>query len=231
MPFKYLITSNRLYSLLTGFLCAGSSALLISFAHLYPEYWFVSLFALVPFLWRAIRATLPESVILGCLLATSYYLVAFPIGSGVTPDLFLLHLLGFNTIFALYAAAVNRIGRHIGANAIFVAALWLPLEYALSHYSGLGSLFALSANESDLLVRIGSLFGMLMISFVIVLVNLIVLLFLRQVVQALCAKTGLPARTDKPAYLPFKEILLEGHWYYFSNPRAPPEQTLSHTIT
>ena len=33
-----------------AFVCAGSSALLISAAHLYPELRFVSLFALVPFL-------------------------------------------------------------------------------------------------------------------------------------------------------------------------------------
>ena len=222
MLLKFLITSDRLHSLLTGFLCAGTSALLISVAHLFPEFWFVSLFALVPFLWLAIRATLPESVILGCLLATSYYLVTFPTWSGAAAGLFLLKLLGLNTIFALYAAAVNRIGRHIGTNAIFVAALWLPLEYTLSHYSGLGNLFALSGNESVLLFRIGSLFGMLMISFVIVLANLLVLLFLRQVVHALRSKARLPARADKPAYLPFKEILLEGHWYYFSDPRAPP---------
>lgn len=224
MPFKSLITSSRLQSLLTGFLCAGSSSLLISLAHLYPQFWFVSLFALVPFLWRAIQASLKESVLLGCLLATSCYLVGFPSGTEVAAGVILLQLLGLNAIFAVYAAGVNRIGRHIGINAIFVAALWLPLEYAISHWAGLESLFTLSASELDwpILTRIGSLFGMLMVSFVIVLVNSLVLLFLRQVVQALSTKAGHPARVEKPIYAPFKEILLEGHWHYYSDPRAPP---------
>lgn len=206
--------------------------MLISIAHLYPQFWFVSLFALVPFLWRAIRASLGGAVILGCLLATSHYLVTFPAGSGATAGVFVLKLLGINAIFALYAAAVNRIGRHIGINAVFVAALWLPLEYALSRYSGLGSLFALSAFEFGwpVMTRIGSLFGALMISFIIVFVNTLVLLCVNQVARALRARSGLSASADKPTYASFKVKLPDGHWYYYSDPRAPPEQTLFHAI-
>lgn len=207
---------------LESFLCAGSSALLISFAHLYPEFWFVALFALIPFLWRAIKTSLFESILLGGLLATSYCFVAFPIGSWATPGTFLFKLLGLNVLFVLYAIVVNRIKKHIGFNAIFIAALWLPLEYALSHYAGLGNLFAISANESSLLLRIGSLFGLLMVSFVVVLVNTLILIFFKHVVEALSSKATFPVKDAKRAYLPFKEILLEKRWYYFSAPRAPP---------
>ena len=61
--------SDRSLRLLNHFLFAGGSALILSIAHIYPEYWFVSLFALVPFLWRVTRANLPDSILLGIILA------------------------------------------------------------------------------------------------------------------------------------------------------------------
>jgi hypothetical protein len=215
-----LMMRGFIIRLLESFLCAGSSALLISAAHLYSEFWFVSLFALIPFLWRAIRVSLFESIVLGGLLAASYSFVAFRLESWATPGAFLFTLVGLIALFALYGTVVNRIKKHLGFNVIFIAALWLPVEYALSHYAGLGNLFAISANESSLLL--GSLFGMLMISFVIVLINSLILIILRQVAQVLFSRGTLSIPDDKKAYPPFKEIILERRWYYFPDVRAPP---------
>jgi len=208
--------------LLESFLCAGSSALLIAFAHFHPDFWFVSLFALIPFLWRAIKVSLGESIILGALLATAYCFVAFRFESWAAPGTLLLKFTGLIVLFAFYASLVNRIKNHIGFNVIFIAALWLPLEYVLSHYASLGNLFTISANESSLLFRIGSLFGILMISFIIVLINSLILIVLRQVVQALLSQGTLSISDDKRPYPPFKEILFERRWYYFPDRRAPP---------
>ncbi len=208
--------------LLESFLCAGSSALLISVAHLYPELWFVSLFALIPFLWRAIRVSLFESIILGGLLAASYCFVSFRLESWATPGAFLFTLVGLIALFALYGTVVNRIKKYIGFNVIFIAVLWLPLEYALSNYTGLESLFASSPDKTGLPIRIGSLFGMLMISFVIVLVNSLILIILRQVAQVLFSHGTLSIPDDKRPYPRFKEIILERRWYYFPDVRAPP---------
>lgn len=208
--------------LLENFLCAGSSALLISAAHLYPEFWFVSLFALIPFLWRAIRVSLFESIILGGLLAASYSFVAFRLESWATPGAFLFTLVSLIALFALYGTVVNRIKKHHSFNVIFIAALWLPLEYALSHYAGMESLFASSPDKTGLPVRIGSLFGMLMISFIIVLINSLILIILRQVAQVLFSRGRLSIPDDKRPYPPFKEIILERRWYYFPDVRAPP---------
>jgi hypothetical protein len=210
--------------LLESFLCAGSSALLISAAHLYPEFWFVSLFALIPFLWRAIRVSLFESIILGGLLAASYCFVSFRVESWAAPGAFLFTLVGLIVLFALYGTVVNRIKKYIGFNVIFIAVLWLPVEYALSHYAGLGNLLALSTGESSLLL--GSLFGMLMISFVIVLVNSLILIILRQVAQVLFSRGTFSIPDDKRPYPPFKEIILERRWYYFPDVRAPPNCTV-----
>ncbi len=210
--------------LLESFLCAGSSALLISVAHLYPEFWFVSLFALIPFLWRAIRVSLFESIILGGLLAASYSFVAFRLESWATPGAFLFTLVGLIALFALYGTIVNRIKKHLGFNVIFIAVLWLPVEYALSHYAGLENLFTLSPDKTGLpvLLRIGSLFGMLMISFIIVLVNSLILIILRQVAQVVFSRGTLSIPDDKRPYPPFREIILKRRWYYFPDVRAPP---------
>ncbi len=221
--------------LLESFLCAGSSALLISAGHLYPEFWFVSLFALVPFLWRVVghlpngakRNEKPDNksaVVLGSMLATCYALVAYPTELWTIPDAFLLKLFALNAIFIAYGVGINRLKRHIGFNVIFIAALWLPLEHTLSHFAGPESLFASSPDKAGLpvLVRIGSLFGLLMISFVIVLVNSLILAVLRQLAQVLLSRGALPILDDKRPYPPFKEILLERRWYYFPDVRAPP---------
>ncbi len=205
-----------------NFTCAGSSALLISVAHLYPEFWFVSLFALIPFLWRATLVSLFESIVLGSLLATSYCLVMVPVASWATPDAFLLKLLALNVLFALYGTLVNKMAKHIGFNAIFIAVLWMPLEYALSHYADLGRIFTFSETDSTLLFRIGSLFGMLIISFVVVLMNSLILLVLKRVVQAISSRGTFPITNDKKLYFAFKEIILERRWYDFPDPRAPP---------
>lgn len=68
---------NQTLQFLEDFLYAGSSALILSLAHIYPAYWYVSLFALLPFLWRLTRANLSESVVLGIILAGCYAFLVF----------------------------------------------------------------------------------------------------------------------------------------------------------
>ena len=205
-----------------AFLCAGSSALLISAAHLYPELRFVSLFALVPFLWRAIRASLIESMVLGGLLALSYAFIAIRPESWASPGTLILTVVGLVVLFALYGAAVNRIKTRIGFNAIFIAALWLPLEYFLSEYANLEYLFAIATDESGFLLRIGSLFGMLTIPFVVVLINSLILVVLRQIVRVLLSCDRHPIPEKQRTSPPFKEITYERRWYCYPDVRAPP---------
>ncbi len=237
--------------LLKSFLCGGTSALLISVAHLHSQFWFVSLFALIPFLWRVIgrESCAPDQkqitfvrttrvltcamsklqgfrpttdVVLGMMLATCYALVAYPTELWTTPGAFLLKLFALNLIFTAYGLVVNRLKRHLGFNAVFIAALWLPLEYALSHYVGLGSLLALSNADSALVYRIGSLFGVLVISFTVVLINSLILIFLKRVVRALLSIGTHLIKEDRRPYPPFKETILERRWYCFPHVRAPP---------
>lgn len=205
-----------------SFLCAGSSALLISAAHAYPELWFFSLFALVPFLWRAIRGSLLESVVLGGMLGLSYAFVAFPIASWTSLGASVLTLVGLILLFAIYSAIVNRIKKRLGFNAIFIAASWLPLEYVISHYANLGNLFAVVSDESGLLFRFGSLFGLLMVSFVVVVVNTLILISVGRIVRAIPSGAPRPRQENRLSCHPIEYPYRESARYLVRSPRAPP---------
>ncbi len=207
---------------LEHFLWAGGSALLVSLARAYPDYWFISLFALTPFLWGVIRTSLPWAVVLGGMLAASYAAVAWPTELWFNPHVFVVKLTALSFVFGLYGLAVHRLKARIGFNAVFVAALWLPLEYVLGHQANLTSLFTFSGVHSAAISRMGSLFGLLMISFVIILVNAIILMVLRRIVRTVLSKAPLKFKKVRQAYTPFKQILLDTRWYCHTAVRGPP---------
>ena len=57
--------SSPLAAWAESFMFAGTSALLLLVANLFPHYWYVSFFALTPFLYRIIKASPGESLRLG----------------------------------------------------------------------------------------------------------------------------------------------------------------------
>ena len=208
--------------IIEGFSFAGSSALLLSVAHLYPKFWYLSLLALIPFLWRTVRATLFESVVIGSLLATSYCLVAVPITAWVDPADFFRKLCILNALFVLYAVTVNRLARLIGFNAVLTALLWLPIEYALSNYADLGIIFAFSETDSTILIRIGSLFGVLMVSFAVVLINSLVYLSIRRIAQTTTSRSDVCVDGSESRGFTSEILIFERHYSYDADARAPP---------
>ncbi len=216
------LCEDKTLQFLEDFLGAGTSALILSVAHIYPAYWFISLFALLPLFWRLTRANLTRSVVLGISLAGCYAFVAFFAEVLLFPWTFLVKFLLLSLIFSAFAITVNRTKKYLGFNAFLIPFLWLPLEYVLSHYAHLGSIFAFPEVNSILLIRIGSLFGVLMISFVVVLINSLFLILLKRLVQALSSRKTLPVKEDKGLYPAFKHIILQKRWYDFHDPRAPP---------
>jgi len=58
-------SAKRLLTVFAGkgaanFLFAGSSAFLLLCANLFPDFWYLSFFALTPFLWRIVKVENPE---------------------------------------------------------------------------------------------------------------------------------------------------------------------------
>ena len=217
-----LPTKDQTIKFVEDFFYAGSSALLLSIIHLYPAYWFISVFALLPFLWRLTRANLSGSLILGIILGACYCFVSSIQEILVSPWAFLHKLFLLSLIFSAFGMAVNRVKRYTGFNPIFVAALWLPLEYAIAHYAHLSSIFTFSETDSTLLIKIACLFGILTVSFVVVLINSLILIALKRAVQAIRSRATFPSKDNERSYLPFKEIVLQRRFYYYPRRRAPP---------
>jgi len=172
---------------LLHFIFSGSSALILSFAHIYSEYWFVYLFALVPFLWRVSRTDLNGAIISGLFLAACYTFVVYIGEVFLYMEVFILRFFFLCTAFIAFAIAVNLLKKKRIFNPVFIAVLWLPFEYIHSHYIGAGGILNLQDSGSGMVWRIMSLYGFLMVTFVIVAVNSLILLM----IESFC-KLSLP---------------------------------------
>ena len=208
--------------LLENFLCAGSTALLIPIAYLDPALWFISLLALVPFLWRCTRVSLLESVALAGVLATSYGFVTGPVASWAAPGAFVFKLLRLSLLFVILGVAANRLSKQIALRFILLTISWLPLQYALSRCAYLGSILALSETDPTLLIRIGSLSGALLISLAIVVINWLLVVLLEHAIRVLFSGGTFFIESCRRQYLSFKVIVLEKRWDYLPEPRGPP---------
>jgi len=213
--------NDRITGFLEDFLWAGSSAFLMSLSHLVSGMWWISLVALVPFLWRVAHATLSSSVKVGALFAVSLAFVASPLGH--TPPIFVLaHVSVLIILCAAFAVAVNRIARVVGFNAVFMAVLWLPVEYLLDNAGLLGGISTLSHTDSAVLVRISSLLGTLMVSFVFVLVNALLLVVIARVVRARPRHLAAPACAATEGAIVANSHTHHALFYHLPLRRGPP---------
>ena len=163
-----------------SFIFAGSSALLLLLVNLFPQYWYVSFFALTPFLFRIIKATPGESLRLGFLFGLSFFGVSIidsPLGYPVPP---LLKLLCGTGLFALFGWSVGWARRRWGFNPAVVALLWTGLEIGLVKLGVVGGLLGETEFSHPFFGGLVALFGFLTVSAIIVLLNsLLVLLILK----------------------------------------------------
>ena len=158
-----------------SFLCAAGSAILLSFTHVFGELWFVSFFALVPFLWRLRHVNLRGAIWLGMMLATFFVCATSVSDLILAPKIFLLKLFSLNIAFALFGLLINSARKRLGFDPLFVALLWFPMEYLLIRYAGLETVFSVSNSGSSLIIGFCSLFGILAASLAIVLGNCLLL--------------------------------------------------------
>lgn len=211
-------------SIMMSFLYAGSSALLISMAQLYSGLWFISLIALIPFLFRAARVSIFESIVLGTILASSYCFVTTDAVTWKGAASFLLKLLCLNVFFILYGIIVNRIVKYIGFNAVFISIFWPPLESGLSHYTHLGNILTFPEPDSTLLFRVSSLFGLLMVFFFLVLINTLIKVVYEYLINASRPDISILtcAKKEKSPLFRINEYIDRNTMIYCLAPRAPP---------
>jgi len=203
------------------FVCATSSAILLSFALAFPEFWLISL-ALVPFLWRLCHVSLRGAFSLGAMLATFFVCATSMSDLILAPKLFLIKLLWVNITFVTFGLIINRAKKHVGFDPVFVALLWFPMQYILIRYVKLGDIFSISHSGSRLVIGFYSLIGILLGSLVILLSNSLILLFLKYLAQKIFSLNTTILGCNKGTYLLLDEVILEERWYHFPDVRASP---------
>ncbi len=163
-----------------SFIFAGSSALLLLVVNLLPQYWYVSFFALTPFLLRIIKARPSESLRLGFLFGLSFFTVSVIDSPSAYPFPPLLKLLCGAGLFALFGWSVGWARHRWGFNPAIVALLWVGLEIGLVRLGLVGGLLGEADLSQPFFGGLVTLFGFLAVSAIIVLLNsLLVLLILK----------------------------------------------------
>jgi apolipoprotein N-acyltransferase len=171
-----------------SFLFAGSSALLLSVANRFPDYWYFSFFALTPFLYRIIKATPVESLRLGFIFGLSFFGASATGSAGISPFITIIRLLAGTALLGFFGWTVGWARQRWGFNPSLVAVLWVGLEMGLANL-GLGvELFGETAFSQPFLHGLVGLFGLLAASAVIVLLNSLLALAITKAVKA--ARTG-----------------------------------------
>jgi hypothetical protein len=159
-----------------SFLFAGGSALLLFLARLFPHFWYFSLFALTPFLYRIITGSPQESPRLGFLLGLSFFGAYLGHSLVVAPFAHLPMLIAGTFLFSLFGWAVGWFRRRWGFSASAAALLWVGLETGLLRFGFAGGILAKSGLSDPLLQGLASLLGFLTVSALIVVLNSLLIL-------------------------------------------------------
>jgi apolipoprotein N-acyltransferase len=218
--------SNQSNSSLTAwaesFIFAGSSALLLLIANLFTQYWYLSFFALIPFLYRLIKATPIESLRLGFLLGLSFFGASAEDSLGSLSLIPLLKLISGITLFALYGWSVGWARNRWGFSPSMVALLWVGLELALVRFGLAGGIFGEVGFSHPLLHGLVSLFGFLTISAIIVLLNSLLVLAIVKTLRVVRPKVKTIVEKEKTWEFSFTRNLFAKKIYLVPEERAPP---------
>lgn len=169
-----------------SFIFAGGSAFLLLLATLFPDYWYVSFFALTPFLYRIIKATPGESLRLGFLFGLSFFGLSVVDSLITSPLSSLLKLLSGTALFALFGWSVGWASRRWqdwGFNPFLVVFLWVGLELGLVRVGFVGGLLGEAGLSHSLFGGLVALFGFLTVSAIIVLFNSLLVLAIVKTLQ------------------------------------------------
>ena len=214
---------GRFLCALEDFLHAGTSAFLLSAAHVFPDAWPIATLALVPFLWCVIKVGFSRSVILSTMLGASYVLTMHYSTMVASPLSLIFKVIAASAVFAVFAVAVKYLRSRWDLYPVFIAILWLPLEYFVAGKTSLGGILSPAKGGAGILVRVASIFGILTVSFVIVLINMVAVVLLENAVGSSCSPRPPVAPARQSGYIPFNELIDIKVWWSHTPTRAPPD--------
>jgi hypothetical protein len=154
-----------------SFIFAGGSAFLLLLATLFPDYWYVSFFALTPFLYRIMKARPRECLRLGFIFGLSFFGLSVVDSLITSPLPSVLKLLSGTALFALFAWTLGWTRQRWGFNPFILVFLWVGLEMGLVKLGFVGGLLGEAEFSQPFLHGLVVLFGFLTISAIIVLFN------------------------------------------------------------
>jgi apolipoprotein N-acyltransferase len=158
-------------NLAEDFIYSGTTALLLLVANLFPGYWYFSFIALFPFLWRINKASAREAFRLGFLLGLTFFTFWSLDALLVTPASAILKIIGGTLLFALWGWAVGLAKQVFGFNPIIVSGLWVFFELGLIKLGYTSGLLTHSTPSTPFFLRLITLFGFGIISFIVVFLN------------------------------------------------------------
>lgn len=218
-----------------SFLFSGLSALLLVIAAAHPGLIILPCLALIPFFHGLLlepdgnhRQT--ESLRLGFLLGLSYFGVTLADSFAVSPTAAHLKLAGGTALFALFGWAAGQSRRRWGFNPFVLATLWILVELAFIKLGLIGDLLNTEAligpsahgPIGTFLYKTTAPFGILTLSFVIVLLNSVFALTLVVLVTLATARgMALPER-EETRDLFLTPGLLAPTYQLCSEQRGPP---------
>jgi hypothetical protein len=201
---------------------AGSSALLLLIANLFPDYWYFSLFALTPFLYRIIQATPGESLRLALLFGLSHFGASAVSSLAVSPFSTVLKLSSGTALFAVFGWSVGWARQRWGFNPSLVAVLWVGLETGLLKLGFAHGLLGEAEFSHPFLHSLAGLVGLLAASAIIVLLNSLLILAMVKVIEVARTSKKRTAEDERMWRFFFTRNLVAEKIYLVPEGRAPP---------
>ena len=203
-------------------LFAGTSAFLLLVIKILPGYWYISFFALVPFLYRIIEATPARAMRLGFFLGICFIPVYFADALIISPIIGIIRMMGATALFALFGWVVGLSRQRWGFNPLVVAFIWVGFELASVELGFASCPLGAAGFTLPFSSGIAVLISLLAVSFFVVLANSLILILIKYFAKKLLSNDNpLPENTYKFNF-PRKEFIYSKCWYNFLIPRAPP---------
>ncbi len=208
-----------------SFFFAGTSALLLLLANLLANWWFLSLFALTPFLYRISRARLDESIRLGLLLGFAFLSVSLSNNLLADPVPALLKLLCGTALFTVLSWFLCRVRASFGFNPVVMAVIWAGFELIVIELGFPRGLFGEAGFTNHYLNGVTVLFGFVIVSFTIVLLNSLIVIAVEKVVSLTEAREVASREGGRIWDLYFTPELFVEKWSLGPEVRGPPSAT------
>ncbi|UCC79705.1 MAG: hypothetical protein JSW64_15820 [Candidatus Zixiibacteriota bacterium] len=214
--------NDSLLQFLMHFIFAGSSALILSIAYIYTDFWFIYIFALLPFLYRVINTDFKGSLACGLFLALS---IGFVISTGEVisaPVSYACNLIFLCFTFIAFSIVINRLKKYVGLGFLLFAALCIPLEYFHKSYFEFNTVFASLKNDAGFVFRVSSLTGFIFVSFILIAISSLLLFLIDILYRSSFYGRFYPLDEESREYRHANDRAFLKHWKCLPCLRAPP---------